>query len=80
VLAAANQSAAAVRGEGDAQAAKIYAAASAKDPQFFRYWSSLDTWRKSFSGGGAIVVLDKGSSFMQAVDAGTAGNGAPAKH
>jgi membrane protease subunit HflC len=81
VLAAANQAAAAVRGEGDAQAAKIYATASAKDPQFFRYWSSLDTWRKSFSGGGAIVVLDKGSSFMQAVDAGAAGNGAtPAKH
>jgi len=80
VLAAANQSAAAVRGDGDAQAAKIYAAASAKDPQFFRYWSSLDTWRKSFSGGGAVVVLDKGSSFMQAIDAGAAGNGAPTKH
>lgn len=80
VLAAANQAAASVRGEGDAQAAKIYAAASAKDPQFFRYWSSLDTWRKSFSGGGAVVVLDKGSPFMQAVDPG-AGNGAgPEKH
>ena len=80
VLAAANQAAAAVRGEGDAQASKIYATASAKDPQFFRYWSSLDTWRKSFSGGGAVVVLDKGSSFMQAVDAGAAGNGEPTKH
>jgi membrane protease subunit HflC len=80
VLAAANQSAAAVRGEGDAQAAKIYATASAKDPQFFRYWTSLDTCRKRFSGGGAVVVLDKNSSFMQAVDAGASGNGAPAKH
>lgn len=81
VLATANQAAASVRGEGDAQAAKIYAAAAAKDPQFFRYWSSLDTWRKSFSGGGAVVVLDKGSPFMQAVDPGASGNGAaPAKH
>lgn len=81
VLAAADQAAAAVRGDGDAEAAKIYAAASAKDPQFFRYWSSLDAWRTSFSGGGAVVVLDKGSPFMQAVDAGAAGdNAVPAKH
>lgn len=79
-LAAANRAAAAVRGDGDAQAAKIYAAASAKDPQFFRYWSTLDTWRKSFSGGGAVVVLDKGSSFMQAVDAGASGGATPPKH
>jgi membrane protease subunit HflC len=81
ILAAANQAAAAIRGDGDAEAAKIYATASAKDPQFFRYWSSLDVWRSSFSGGGAVVVLDKGSPFMQAVDAGAANdNTAPAKH
>ena len=81
VLAAASQAAAAIRGDGDADAARIYAAASAKDPQFFRYWSSLDAWRNSFSGGGAVIVLDKGSPFMQAVDAGAAGdNTTPAKH
>jgi membrane protease subunit HflC len=81
VLAAADQAAAATRGDGDAEAAKIYAVASAKDPQFFRYWSSLDAWRNSFSGGGAVIVLDKGSPFMQAVDAGAASdNATPAKH
>src|SRR6185312_5913434 len=79
-LAGAAQAAAAVRGDGDAQAAKIYAAASVKDPQFFRYWSSLDAWRKSFSDGGAVVVLDKGSPFMQAIDAGAASDAAPGKH
>lgn len=78
VLAAAAQKAAAVRGEGDAEAAKIYAQASAKDPQFFRYWSSLETWRKTFAGGGAVVVLDKDSPFMQAIDEGAAA--VPAKH
>jgi membrane protease subunit HflC len=72
VLAAANQKAAAIRGDGDAEAAKIDATASVKDPQFFRYWSSLDTWRNSFDNGGAVVVLDKGSPFMQAIDAGAA--------
>lgn len=80
-LAAANQAAAATRGEGDAQAAAIYAVASAKDPQFFRYWSSLETWRKSFAGGGAVVVLDKGSPFMQTIDAGAGDDKtAPGKH
>lgn len=79
VLAAASQAAAAIRGDGDVGAAKIYAAASARDPQFFRYWSTLEAWRNSFSGGGAVVVLDKGSPFMQAIDAGTAAEGVPSK-
>lgn len=81
VLAAADQAAAGVRGEGDAAAARIDAAAAVANPQFFRFWSSLDTWRRSFEGGGAVVVLDKGSPFMQAVDAGAAGdNATPGKH
>lgn len=67
-LDAAKIAAAAVRGKGDAAAAKIYAAASAKDPQFFRYWTSLETWQQSFSKGGAVVVLDKGSPLLQAID------------
>lgn len=72
VLAAADQAAAAVRGEGDAEAAQIDAAAAVPNPQFFHFWSGLDTWRRSFEGGGAVVVLDKDSPFMQAVDAGAA--------
>lgn len=72
VLAAAATAAAVVRGKGDADAAQIYAAAATQDPQFFQYWSTLHAWRKTFDGGGAVVVLDKGSPFMQAVDAGAA--------
>lgn len=79
VLAAANKAAAAERGQGVADAAKLYAQAAAKDPAFFRYWSSLSTWRQSFSGGGAVVVLDKDSPFMQAIDEGAAGS-ADTKH
>lgn len=79
VLAGAAREAAEVRGQGDAQAAGVYAAASAKDPGFFRYWSSLDTWRKSFSSGDAVVVLDRDSPFMQAVDQGAANGGATPK-
>lgn len=79
VVAAAAKEAAVVRGQGDAEAAKIYAAASARDPQFFRYWSSLETWRDSFSGGGAVVVLDRNSPFMQAVEEGAADGGSALK-
>ncbi|MGH8146699.1 MAG: SPFH domain-containing protein [Rhodanobacteraceae bacterium] len=80
VLAAANQVAAAERGRGEATAAKIYAQAAAKNPQFFRYWSSLSTWRKSFSGGGAVVVLNRDSPFMQAIDEGAADGASVKKH
>lgn len=80
VLAAATKKAAAVRGEGDAAAAKIYAQASAQDSQFFRYWSNLETWRKTFSGGGAVVVLGKDSPFMQAIDEGAASGPTGKKH
>ena len=74
VLADASKQAAVVRGEGDAAAAKVYAQASAKNPDFFRYWSSLETWRRTFGDGGAVVVLDSDSPFMQAIDEGaTAG-------
>ncbi|MGH8234435.1 MAG: SPFH domain-containing protein [Rhodanobacteraceae bacterium] len=79
VIAAAAKQAAAVRGQGDAEAAKIYASASANNPQFFRYWSSLETWRKTFSGGGAVIVLDHNSPFMQAINEGVAPDGATAK-
>lgn len=80
VVGAAAKQAAEVRGQGDAEAAKIYASASAKDPQFFRYWSSLETWRKSFAGGGAVVVLDRNSPFMRAIEEGAAGGTAGNKH
>lgn len=77
VLAAAASEAAAVRGEGDAQAAKIATAAATEDPQFFRYWSAIESWRRTFAAGDAIVVLDRGSPLLQAIDAGAPGGEAP---
>lgn len=79
-LAVANQAAAKVRGAGDADAAKIYAAASARNPQFFAYWTALETWRKTFGDGGAVVVLGKDSPFMQAISEGTANGTSAPKH
>ncbi len=74
ILADARKAAAAVRGQGDAQAAKIYADASAQDPQFFAWWSSLETWRDTFDRGGAVIVLDRDSPFLRAVESGASNN------
>jgi len=65
LLAQAQKEAAAARGEGDAQAAKIYAGASAKDPQFFQFWSALQTYRDAFGDGHAVIVLDRDSPLLK---------------
>lgn len=80
LLEAANKSAAADRGEGDVAAAKVYAQASAQDPQFFGYWSTLNSWRKIFGEGGAVVVIDKDSPFMQAINEGAVSDGVGKQH
>jgi membrane protease subunit HflC len=80
MTAEAQAAAGSVRADGEAAAAaRVDAAASAKDPRFFRYWSSLNTWRRSFGDGGAVVVLDRNSPFLQAIDAGTASDGPATK-
>ena len=65
MLAQAQKDAAAARGEGDALAAKIYAGANAKDPQFFQFWSALQAYRDTFGDGHAVIVLDQNSPLLK---------------
>ncbi|HWG10951.1 MAG TPA: SPFH domain-containing protein [Rhodanobacteraceae bacterium] len=67
VLAQAQKDAAAARGDGDAQAAKIYADAGSANPQFFAFWSQLQSWRDTFGDGHAVVVLDRDSPFVKSL-------------
>ena len=53
------------RGEGDAEAAQIYAKASATDPSFYAFYRSLEAYRNSFADGNAVIVLDKNDPFLQ---------------
>jgi membrane protease subunit HflC len=53
-----------IRGEGDAQATAIYAAAHNKNPEFFRFTRSLQAYRDSFSSGNDTLVLDPNSDFF----------------
>ncbi|MCV5868520.1 protease modulator HflC, partial [Escherichia coli] len=52
-------------GEADAEAAKIYANAYNKDPEFFSFLRSLRAYEKSFSSKNDILVLDPKSDFFQ---------------
>jgi membrane protease subunit HflC len=54
-----------MRGEGDAIAAKIYADAYKKDPEFYRFLRSLDAYRASFNGKSDVMVLAPDSDFFK---------------
>jgi len=54
-----------LRGEGDAEAASIYAAAYQKDPEFYAFVRSLNAYKKSFSNKGDIMLLEPDSDFFK---------------
>ncbi|MEC4090435.1 protease modulator HflC [Pseudoalteromonas rubra] len=64
MLADAERNARAVRGQGDAQAAKIYADAYNKDPEFFGFVRSLEAYRNTFTSKGDVMVLSPDSEFF----------------
>ncbi|GAB3743534.1 protease modulator HflC [Lysobacter olei] len=65
IAAEAERDAQRLRGEGDAQAAKAYAAAANKDPSFYAFQRSLEAYRKSFADGQGVIVLDRNDPFLQ---------------
>lgn len=58
-----------MRGEGDAKAAEIYAKAYNSDPEFYAFYRSLESYRKSFEAQqGNVLVLDPDSEFFKYFD------------
>lgn len=53
-----------VRGEGDADAAAIYAKAYTQDPEFFAFYRSLAAYRKAFDNGKSVLILQPNSEFL----------------
>lgn len=66
----ANKTAQTLKGEGDAQAAKIYSAAFSQEPEFYSFIRSLKAYEESFAEGGNNLMLIKPDSeffrFMKA--------------
>ncbi len=59
-----------LRGEGDAKAAEIYAHAYGQDPEFFRFYKSINAYQDAFQGGKDVLVLQpKGEFFRDFGDA-----------
>ena len=54
-----------LRGDGDAKAAKIYAEAYTKDPEFYAFSRSLQAYRESFASKSDVLVLDPESDFFK---------------
>lgn len=52
-------------GDGDAQAAKIYAEAFGRNPEFYKFYRSLEAYRASFKSRSDILVVDPNSEFFK---------------
>ena len=65
LVAEATRDAQKLRGEGDAAAARIYAEAANRDPSFYAFQRSLEAYRKAFSGGDSVIVLERNDPFLQ---------------
>lgn len=64
ILSEAERQSRAIRGEGDAIAAKLYADAFGKDREFFSFIRSLKAYEQSFSGND-VMVISPDSEFFQ---------------
>jgi modulator of FtsH protease HflC len=54
-----------LKGEGDAQAARIYAEAFGRDPQFAQFYRSLEAYKATFNKRSDVMVLDPQSEFFR---------------
>ena len=54
-----------LRGEGDAQAASIYANAYNRDAEFYQFYRSINAYKKSVGHDGDILVLDPNNEFFR---------------
>ncbi len=65
ILAEAYREAEKIRGQGDAKASRIYAQAFGKNPEFYKFYRSLEAYRASFNSKKDIIVADPSSEFFQ---------------
>jgi membrane protease subunit HflC len=65
ILAEAYRDAQKIKGEGDAAAAKIYAAAFSKNPEFYSFYRSMEAYRSSFRNKSDVMILEPSSDFFK---------------
>ena len=65
LLADANATADNLRGEGEADATRIYSQSFGQDPGFFAIWRTLQGYRDIFGGGAAGLVLTPDNDYLR---------------
>jgi len=65
ILAEAYRDAQKTKGEGDAKASALYAAAFGRNAEFYSFYRSLEAYKQSFKDKNDVMVLDPSSSFFK---------------
>lgn len=65
ILAEAYREAEGIRGDGDAKASQIYAQAFGQNPEFYKFYRSLEAYRASFKNRHDMLVIDPNSEFFR---------------
>jgi len=65
ILAEAYRDAQKTKGEGDAKASGLYAAAFGRNPEFYSFYRSLEAYKQSFKNKSDVMVLDPSSAFFK---------------
>lgn len=65
ILAEAYRDAEKIRGAGDAKASQIYAQAFGQNPEFYKFYRSLEAYRASFKNRHDLMVVDPNSEFFK---------------
>lgn len=65
MLADAERNARELRGEGDAEAARIYAETYSKSPDFYAFLRSMDAYKNSFNSKQDVLIVEPDSDFFR---------------
>jgi membrane protease subunit HflC len=65
IVAEAYRDAQKAKGEGDAVAARVYAEAFQRNPEFFSFYRSMEAYRQSLRSKSDVMVLDPSSDFFK---------------
>jgi len=68
-----------IKGEGDAQAAQIYAESFGRDAQFAQFYRSLEAYKTTFNKKSDVMVVDPSSDFFKAFRGSGGASASPAK-
>ena len=65
ILAEAYREAEKIKGEGDGKASQIYAEAFGRNPEFYKFYRSLEAYRSSFKSKADVMLVDPQSEFFK---------------